>query len=208
MADLDVERIAEAALAVADERGAAGFTMRAVADALGVSPMALYHHVDDKAALAALVVDAALNEHELPAPAGEDWRDGLYEMALWTRRMWRAHPALTRIRNEHHVWWTPSMYPVAERWVSLWQQSGLDLEKALTAAVTSSMAISGAVDAETALADSGLPDPSDLKWTPSARALYTSERDPAADFELLVRSVVDGLFARLSQQADEAEETG
>jgi len=204
MAELDVERIAAAALAVADERGAAGFTMRAVADALGVSPMALYHHVEDKAALAALVVDAALNEHELPAPSSQSWQDGLYDMAVWTRDLWRAHPAVTRIRNEHHVYWTPSMYAVAERWVSLWQQSGLDFEDALTAAVTSSMAISGAVETETALAESGVPAASDLKWTPSARALYTRERDPAADFELLVRSVVDGLFARLSQPASRA----
>jgi AcrR family transcriptional regulator len=203
MAELDVERIAAAALAVADERGAAGFTMRAVADALGVSPMALYHHVEDKAALAALVVEAALNERELPAPTGQSWQDGLYEMALWTRDLWLAHPAVTRIRNEHHVWWTPTMFAVAERWVNLWQQSGLDLDDALAAATMSSLAISGAVDAETAVAGVDLPDPPALKWTPGARALFTRTLDPAADFELLVRSVIDGLFTRLSLQAGE-----
>jgi TetR/AcrR family tetracycline transcriptional repressor len=203
MADLDLERIAAAALAVADERGAEGFTMRAVADALGVSPMALYHHVEDKAALAALVVEAALNERELPAPTGQSWQDGLYEMALWTRDLWLTHPGVTRIRSEHHVWWTPTMFAVADRWVNLWQQSGLDLDDALAAATMSSLAISGAVDAETAVAATDLPDPPALKWTPAARALFTRKRDPAADFELLVRSVIDGLFARLSLQARE-----
>ena len=45
MAELDVERIATAALAVADERGAAGFTMRALADAMrsrGISCLRLW----------------------------------------------------------------------------------------------------------------------------------------------------------------------
>ena len=204
-ADLDVDRIASAALAVLDERGAKGFTMRAVADALDVSPMALYHHVQDKAALVALVVEAALNEHELPAPKG-DWQDDLYEMARWTREMSLAHPAVVRVRSEHRIWWTPTMYAVAERWVSLWQQSGLDLERALVAATTSSMAISGAVDVEMLLRESGTPDAAALKWTPGARALYTTRNDPVANFELLVRSVVDGLYERLSREA--AEEAG
>jgi hypothetical protein len=120
--------------------------------------------------------------------------------------MWLAHPAIIRIRSEQRVWWTPTMFSVAERWVNLWQQSGLDLERALVAAATSSTAISGAVDAETAFDDSGPPDPAALKWTPGARALYTTTRDRAAGYELLVRSVVDGLYARLSREAE--EETG
>jgi AcrR family transcriptional regulator len=45
------EEILEAALDIADERGLAAVSMRAVADRVGVTPMALYPHVGGKAAL-------------------------------------------------------------------------------------------------------------------------------------------------------------
>ena len=66
--DLDVERIVEVALAVCDDRGADGLTMRAVADELGVTPMALYRHVKDKTDLVGLLFEAVLHEEPLPAP--------------------------------------------------------------------------------------------------------------------------------------------
>src|SRR5256885_1374820 len=91
---LDPQRIAAAALAVLDERGPAAFTMRAVAEALGVSPMGLYHHVKDKAELAKLVVEAAMSEMPLPEPTNRTWRDDLVEMARWFRRSCTAHPAV------------------------------------------------------------------------------------------------------------------
>jgi len=198
VADLDVERIAAAALAVADERGARGFTMRAVAEALGVSPMSLYHHVADKAALAALVVDAAMSERPLPAPTG-DWREDMWQLARWTREMTLAHPVVGHLRNQHKVW-TQSMLGVSERWVSLWQQTGLPLELAVRAAVTSSLAVLGAVDEEARLAHMDVPDDSLLNWMPNARLLLTTRHNPAANFELLVRSVIDGLHARLAEE--------
>jgi len=43
--------VLDAALALADESGLGAVTMHAVATRLGVTPMALYRHVGDKAAL-------------------------------------------------------------------------------------------------------------------------------------------------------------
>ncbi|WP_141203182.1 TetR/AcrR family transcriptional regulator [Streptomyces griseorubiginosus] len=45
------EEILDAALAIADERGLEAVSMRALAERVGVTPMALYRHVKDKAAL-------------------------------------------------------------------------------------------------------------------------------------------------------------
>ena len=103
MAELTLKRIAEASLAVADEQGASGFTMRAVADHLGVTPMALYHHVTDKAGLVAVLVDEAIAERPLPAPTGI-WQDDLWEVARWMRESTLAHPAVGRLRSAYHVW--------------------------------------------------------------------------------------------------------
>lgn len=199
MADLDAARIAAAALDLADAQGAKGFTMRAVAEALGVAPMSLYHHVADKAALAALVVDAAMSERPLPAPTG-DWREDMWETARWMRDVTFAHPGAAHVRSQYQVW-TRSMLGVAERWVGVWQQSGLPLELAVRGATTSSVAIFGVVDAEARLAGLEIPDDAVLTWMPNARLLLTTRHDPQANFELLVRSLIDGLHARLSEDA-------
>ena len=145
-AELDADRIAAIALKVIDKHGLAGFTMRAVADALRVTPMALYHHVKDKAALAALVIDAAQREQPLPPPSG-DWREDLWALARWTRQSRQAHPALRNLRGAHNIW-SPSILHITERWMSLWQQSGLPLHAAVRAATMSSMAINGIVDSD------------------------------------------------------------
>ena len=79
MAELDRDRIVKAALAIAGREGADGLTMRALADELGVTATALYHHVADKKALIALMVDAVVTEQVLPAPTG-DWREDLWRM--------------------------------------------------------------------------------------------------------------------------------
>ena len=92
------EEILDAALAIADERGLAGVSMRSVAQAVGVTPMALYPHVGDKAGLLdamlgrllALVYDAA------PALGGAaDWRERLRLFAHTARSLSTGHPWVT-----------------------------------------------------------------------------------------------------------------
>jgi AcrR family transcriptional regulator len=196
-AELDRERIAAAALGVADMGGAEGFTMRAVAEALGVTPMALYHHVKDKAALAALLVDAAIGEHPLPQPTGV-WQDDLWTMARWMRESRRIHPAVASIRRAYHVW-TDATLQMTERWFSLWQQSGLPFEQALTAATTSSMAIVGLVEEEAMFREMARPPDTALAWLPNARSMFDARHDRDAEFELVIRALIDGLHARLAR---------
>jgi AcrR family transcriptional regulator len=193
VADLDQDRIAAAALAVVDERGARGFTMRAVADALGVTPMALYYHVADKSALVALVLDAAISERPLPHPTGV-WQDDLLELCRWVRNCGRAHPEVSHLRTDQV--WTPKMLPVAERWVGIWQQSGLPLEQAVEAAAVSSLAIFGYVDGEARAGEIEMPDDEMLAWLPNARLMYRSRHDPDVAFDLVVRALITGLHAQ------------
>jgi len=194
--DLGLQSIAAAAVRVADKHGAAGFTMRAVAEELGVTAMALYHHVSDKSGLVALLVDAAIAERPLPPPTGV-WRDDLWAVAQWMRQTAVDHPAIGKLRQTYRVW-TPSIFPMTERWLSLWQQSGLPLERAVTAAVTSSLAITGMVQEELVYQEMDWPvDDKHLALLPNARLVFTAQRDSAADFELAVRALCDGLHARL-----------
>jgi AcrR family transcriptional regulator len=200
MAELTPKRIAVAALAVADEHGSKGFTMRAVAERLGVTPMALYHHVDDKAGLVALVVDEVIGERPLPPPTGA-WREDVFELARWMRAVTLAHPAVGRLRNAFQVW-TPSIFPMTERWLSLWQQSGLEFGPAMAAASASSTAIIGFVEQELVLAETMPPDDAALSPFPNARYAFAATRDGVREFELVMRSLVDGLVASLGVGAD------
>jgi hypothetical protein len=54
------------------------------------------------------------------------------------------------------------------------------------------------VSEEAAFAALDLPSPEDLGMLPNARMVFTAKRDLGEDFELLVRSLIDGLHARLS----------
>ena len=89
---LSRERVIEAAVAVADERGVTAVSMRKVAERLGVEAMSLYHHVANKDAILDGIVDAVFDEIELPEP-DLDWRTAM------RRRATSARDALSR-----HSW--------------------------------------------------------------------------------------------------------
>jgi hypothetical protein len=106
-----------------------------------------------------------------------------------------AHPEVSKLRTQHV--WTPAMLRVAERWVGIWQQSDLPLERATEAATVSSLAIYGYVDAEVRAREIEWPGDEMLAWLPNARLLYRSRHEPDVAFELVVRALINGLYAQL-----------
>src|SRR3954471_7281434 len=73
---LNWRTVADAAIALADEVGLDRLSLRGVAARLGVTPMALYKHIHDKAELQAIVVTTLLGRtlQDLDFPDSEDWR--------------------------------------------------------------------------------------------------------------------------------------
>ncbi len=195
MAEFTRDQIAEAALEVADEHGARGFTMRAVAEKLGVTPMALYHYVEDKAALVALLVDAVIAERPLPAPTGS-WREDLWAIGALDEGEHARPPGGEPVRRRlPRV--DPVIFPMTERWLSIWQQSGLEFEAAVRAALISSTAVIGFVEEELILGETVPPEDSVLSSFPYARLAFAAERDGSEEFELVVRSLIEGLHAAI-----------
>ncbi|BBA95359.1 putative TetR family transcriptional regulator [Actinacidiphila reveromycinica] len=89
------EEILDAALAIADARGLAGVSMRAVAQAVGVTPMALYPHVKDKAGLLDAMLGRLLAGVSEAAPelaGAQDWRVRLRAFADTARGLSIGHP--------------------------------------------------------------------------------------------------------------------
>ncbi|XVU25086.1 TetR/AcrR family transcriptional regulator [Actinoplanes sp. CA-054009] len=89
---LHPDRLAAAALAVIDRDGLAGLTMRAVATELGMSTMALYRYVTDRAELELLVADWCLRDLDTSPPADPQWTEQIKTLALRVRDQVGTHP--------------------------------------------------------------------------------------------------------------------
>lgn len=93
-AELDVDRVLAAALVLADRDGLPGVTLPKVAEALGVTKMALYRYVGSKDELFTLLADYALPP---PPDLDDDWRPALRRWAHGNRDVYRRHPWLAQI---------------------------------------------------------------------------------------------------------------
>ncbi|MEU7856679.1 TetR/AcrR family transcriptional regulator C-terminal domain-containing protein [Nonomuraea sp. NPDC049141] len=92
---LSPERIARAAIGIADAEGLAMVSMQRVAADLDFTKMSLYRYFPGKTELIAFMIDTALGEPS--ALGGGDWRAKLGE---WARRFWevlRQHPWLLQV---------------------------------------------------------------------------------------------------------------
>jgi AcrR family transcriptional regulator len=93
-ASLTREAIVDAAVAILDEDGLDGLTMRAVADRLGSGAMSLYRHVESREALLDLVVLRLTGDATSLVRTG-DWRADLAALAQEMRAVLVRRPNLT-----------------------------------------------------------------------------------------------------------------
>lgn len=88
---LSRERALQVAMALADEKGLEALTMRALAQALGVEAMSLYHHVSNKNDILDGMVDLVFAQIELPSGSG-DWKSEMRKRAHSARAALNRHP--------------------------------------------------------------------------------------------------------------------
>jgi AcrR family transcriptional regulator len=93
--------IAAAALAILEEEGAEAVSMRRVADAVGVTPMAIYHHFPNRQALLTFVTDREFAKLAELMEAQPD--EGAGEARLWRVMDWYVRYALARPHVFDHV---------------------------------------------------------------------------------------------------------
>ncbi|MBB5957113.1 AcrR family transcriptional regulator [Saccharothrix tamanrassetensis] len=111
---LTVDRIADAAIEVADAEGMAAVSMQHVAAQLEVTKMALYRHVASKAELVAVMIESAVGEPPDLTTVPGGWRPRLVRWADLMRAAWDRHPWLPaattgeRLTGPREVGWTES----------------------------------------------------------------------------------------------------
>lgn len=87
---LSRDRVLKAAVALADQEGLEGLSMRRLAAEFGVVPMALYKHVANKEDMLDGMVDVVFGEIALPQP-GEDWKSAMRRRAVSAREVLARH---------------------------------------------------------------------------------------------------------------------
>ncbi|XVU24092.1 TetR/AcrR family transcriptional regulator [Actinoplanes sp. CA-054009] len=218
---VSVDEVVQAAIKVADEEGLPAFSMRKVADRLGLKLMSIYTYVPGRSELIGLMVDEVMGEQELPPHEG-DLRKRLTVVA---HQMWdefHRHPWLLQV-EESRPWIGPNG---SDRWE--WQLAAIegagftDLEMdqviTLLGGFTASAARASIAASRTA-EQSGM---SDLEWweinapilervmTPGAYPIsgrvgmaagqeYNAVGDPSRSFHFGLDRVLDGIEALLNR---------
>jgi AcrR family transcriptional regulator len=130
---LDLTRIVDAAIGIADSEGLAGVRMSSVAARVGMATMSLYRYVGSKDELLTVMADAATPEP--PALDGRPWRDYLADWTRANRDVLLDRPWLLSLTHR-----TPPMGPRTLRWldraVAALADTGLDLGQRINIAGT------------------------------------------------------------------------
>lgn len=214
---LSPQRIATAAVAVADAEGLDAVTMRRLATELGVAPMAAYRYVSGKDDLVELMVDHVYAELELP-PATSGWRETLRLIAVRTRELTLAHFWLGQLPPSAVFSLTPNRTAVSERMLSAMAEMGVDPDTAMAMAAGVSSYTLGMTGQEIAMrqlmAGQGWSDEQEVytSLAPQLRYLLGTGRypayeryihqgrrknDPEWQFATGLEYVLDGIAARL-----------
>ena len=95
---VSVDEVVRAGIAVADEEGLPAFSMRKVADRLGLKLMSIYTYVPGRSELIGLMVDEVAGERELPPHEGP-LRQRLTGVARQIWDEYHRHPWLLQVEN-------------------------------------------------------------------------------------------------------------
>jgi AcrR family transcriptional regulator len=124
-------RVLKEALALLDREGAHRFSIRRLAEHLGVTPMAVYNHVTSKDDLLQGIANAVIEEVKYPSPVG-DWQKVVRLCFRALRRACLAHPgAVPLIESAEAL--PPAVFQPMEITLTVLQRAGFTPDDALRA---------------------------------------------------------------------------
>lgn len=133
-AGLGVGKIVRAGVALADNEGLEGVSVRKLAQRLGVSTMAAYRHIDSRDEVIAAMVDVAFGPPPAPSDLSGHWADGVRGWAHAVHGRYEAHPWLLDVPVQGMPT-GPNRLRWMEAVLRVLSQAGLDLQEQLDAAL-------------------------------------------------------------------------
>jgi TetR/AcrR family tetracycline transcriptional repressor len=122
--DLSREKVIEAGLNLINRKGADAITMRGLADAVGVTPMALYNYFSSKRDLLRAVAEYVIDRAEFDGRHA-DWHEQIRHCFRMLRSICLEHPGLPRLLETEGV--APaSVFAPMEVTLRAFEQAGLD----------------------------------------------------------------------------------
>lgn len=131
---LNPDRILDAAIALLDRDGAEAFTMRALAQQLGVGTMAVYSHFRGKDEISDAVAQRLLDTIELPPACAGEPRGELREVCRGVYRLFTEHPSALQLLTIRPLRGDDAI-AVIDRMLALLRRAGLSPAEAVRAHV-------------------------------------------------------------------------
>lgn len=125
------ERVVAEARFLLDERGLGALSMRALAQRLGVSTMALYNHVNGKQDLIQGIAQAVVQALHIPNEDG-DWQERVRARFRALRKVCLANPRSIPLIEAAEVL-NPAVFQPMEATLAALQEAGIDLLEAMRA---------------------------------------------------------------------------
>jgi AcrR family transcriptional regulator len=215
---LTLESIASAAIAIADERGLADVSMKRVAEAVGVSTMALYRYVETKDEVFLLMLEFVSG----PAPdlvRRRGWRAKLEAWCRAYRAVLVAHPWMTQvpvtappITPQQLAWMEVAVAAMDGMRLSSEEQTQVLLQ--LNVYVRGDAALAGSIGPASEERPGGvsgtwarqvlaLTDPADFPAVHRLLAAgeFDEDDDPVEQFEFGLQRMLDGIAVLVDQRA-------
>ncbi|MGW0808860.1 TetR/AcrR family transcriptional regulator [Nonomuraea sp. NPDC002799] len=222
--EMSVDRVARAAIEVADAEGLQALSMRRVAERLGVGTMSLYTYVPGKPELFDVMLDMVYGETARPEDVPGGWRGRLEQIARENWALYLRHPWLLRVAASRPVLGpnVTAKYDYELRAVDGIGLSDLEMDSVITL-VTGFVhgAARGAVEAAQAESQTGMTDEQwwaahapFLSRITDARTFPTASRvgqaagealnaaySPEHAFEFGLQRVLDGVEALVNSRS-------
>ncbi|HJQ72132.1 MAG TPA: TetR/AcrR family transcriptional regulator C-terminal domain-containing protein [Actinomycetota bacterium] len=125
-APLTRDRVLSTAVGLADQEGIEALSMRKLAHALDVVPMALYRHVKDKDELLDGMLDVVVGEID-PPRSNVEWKTAIRERILSARRALLRHPWASRVM-ESRTEPTPTVLGYMDSMIGMFRSGGFTMD--------------------------------------------------------------------------------
>ncbi|MCO6009062.1 TetR family transcriptional regulator [Actinoallomurus purpureus] len=129
-ARLSRETVVDGALALADEEGLDGLTIRRLAQRLGVTPMALYWHFKNKDELHNALVDRMWSLVDTKVDPAAPWFDRLRALMESVVHVLHAHPSAAQLMMTTHLDAAPRCFDSMEAALALLAEAGFEPRRA------------------------------------------------------------------------------
>lgn len=192
---LTAAHVVDAALQAADEGGIEAVSLRRLAGALEVTPMAIYRHVRNKSHLLDLMAERLLGQVDLAPAESAPWQVRVRQLLANFQAVAAAHPATALLLSRPFA--SPAALRVTEALLAILRSAGFNGSQSvrLLQAITG-MVLGPAINRATWAAASRDPRPEGALKFPSDAANQSVDWSAGADVDdLTIELIVGGLEA-------------